>query len=306
MATTMDKKYLSLTRLGEYDALIKAKIAADDATTLNSAKSHTNAEITKLTNGTTTVKKATSATSATTATKLGSSTVGGSSQPIYLSSGTATKVTAVGTAYGGTGATSVADARTNLEVYSKTEVDSALAGKASSTHNHDSAYDKKGAADTALASAKAYADSAANTVKNTLLNGAGEAYDTLKELGDLIDEKQDAISALEIVAAGKADKTHSHSAATASANGFMTSAMFAKLEGIATGATKVTVDSSLSTTSANAIQNKVVATAINSATDKITANTGSINGHTTAIANLQASVDEFEEITNEEITALFS
>jgi hypothetical protein len=51
---------------------------------------------------------------------------------------------------------------------------------------------------------------AANTVKNDLLNGAGEAYDTLKELGTLIDENQDAIEALETVAAGKADKTHSH------------------------------------------------------------------------------------------------
>lgn len=59
-----------------------------------------------------------------------------------------------------------------------------------------------------------YADSAAataaNKVKNDLLNGAGTAYDTLKELGDLIDDNQDAIEALGTVAAGKADKTHSH------------------------------------------------------------------------------------------------
>lgn len=62
----------------------------------------------------------------------------------------------------------------------------------------------------ALDSAKAYADSAANAVKDDLLNGAGSAYDTLKELGDLIVGNQDAIGALEEVAAGKADKTHSH------------------------------------------------------------------------------------------------
>ena len=43
-------------------------------------------------------------------------------------------------------------------------------------------------------------------VKNELLNGAGEAYDTLKELGELIDENQDAIGALEIIAINKADK----------------------------------------------------------------------------------------------------
>ena len=59
----------------------------------------------------------------------------------------------------------------------------------------------------ALNDAKAYADSiastAANTVKNDLLNGAGEAYDTLKELGDLIDDNTDAIDALESVAMSK-------------------------------------------------------------------------------------------------------
>lgn len=51
---------------------------------------------------------------------------------------------------------------------------------------------------------------ATTTLKNELLNGAGEAYDTLKELGVLIDENSDAIDALEIVATGKADKVHTH------------------------------------------------------------------------------------------------
>ena len=89
--------------------------------------------------------------------------------------------------------------------YTKTEVDNKLSGKSDASHNHDSAYDTKGAASDALASAKTYADSAANTVKNDLLNGAGGAYDTLKELGDLIDDNTDAISALETVASGKAN-----------------------------------------------------------------------------------------------------
>ena len=50
-----------------------------------------------------------------------------------------------------------------------------------------------------------YADNAANQVKNDLLNGAGGAYDTLKELGDLIDTNVDAIEALEQVAISKAN-----------------------------------------------------------------------------------------------------
>lgn len=39
------KKYLSLERLQEYDDLIKAEIADSDATTLSSAKSHSNANL---------------------------------------------------------------------------------------------------------------------------------------------------------------------------------------------------------------------------------------------------------------------
>ena len=42
-----------------------------------------------------------------------------------------------------------------------------------------------------------YADNAALAVKNDLLNGAGTAYDTLKELGELIDTNKTAIEALE-------------------------------------------------------------------------------------------------------------
>lgn len=49
-------------------------------------------------------------------------------------------------------------------------------------------------------------DESAENVKNDLLNGAGDAYDTLKELGDLINENVDAINALETIAASKASQ----------------------------------------------------------------------------------------------------
>lgn len=111
--------------------------------------------------------------------------------------------------YGITDAETKGAANTAL-ASAKTYTDTVASGKADKTHNHDSDYDAKGAADSALASAKTYADTAATNVKNDLLNGAGGAYDTLKELGDLIDDNTDAIDALETVAAGKADKTHSH------------------------------------------------------------------------------------------------
>ena len=68
----------------------------------------------------------------------------------------------------------------------------------------------KEAAQTKYNEIKSYVDNAASTVKNDLLNGAGDAYDTLHELGDLIDENKDAIDALREVATNKANKEHTH------------------------------------------------------------------------------------------------
>ena len=59
----------------------------------------------------------------------------------------------------------------------------------------------------------------AERVKNELLNGAGDAYDTLKELGDLIDTNNDAIEALRAIATGKADEDHTHNYAGSSYSG---------------------------------------------------------------------------------------
>ena len=102
----------------------------------------------------------------------------------------------------------------NSIYYTQSQLDQMLANKSDSTHRHDSLYDAIGSAAESLTSAKSYADSAAssaaNAVKNDLLNGAGAAYDTLKELGDLITENTDAIDALKLVATGKADKEHTH------------------------------------------------------------------------------------------------
>jgi hypothetical protein len=67
--------------------------------------------------------------------------------------------------------------------------------------------DLKKYTDDQISETKTYADNAANTVKNDLLNGAGEAYDTLLELGELIDNNTDAIDALNKLAATKTDKT---------------------------------------------------------------------------------------------------
>lgn len=81
-------------------------------------------------------------------------------------------------------------------------VDAVSSGKADEDHEHSN-YETIEDATSKLIEAKAYADE----IKDSLLNGAGEAYDTLKELGDLINENVDAIEALEIIATNKQDKT---------------------------------------------------------------------------------------------------
>ena len=63
--------------------------------------------------------------------------------------------------------------------------------------------------------------------------------------------------------AGKSDADHTHDVATQSIKGFLSAADKKKLDGIDSGANKITVDSALSTTSANPVQNKVVTSALN-------------------------------------------
>ena len=198
------KQYLDLTGLTTYDEQIKAYIDSADAATS-----------TKLTNGSITVKEAEhadAADSATSATNASNADKLGGQLPSYYA-----KATDIPTG-----------ALADKDIISESDLDSALAEKvntaAEGNHSHSNKTVLDGitaakvtAWDSAEANAKSYADSAASTaankVKDDLLNGAGTAYDTLKELGDLIDDNVDAIDALEAVAAGKADAEHDHAIA---------------------------------------------------------------------------------------------
>lgn len=64
------------------------------------------------------------------------------------------------------------------------------------------------------------------------------------------------------------DNNTTYNVATTSSNGLMSSSDKSKLDGIAAGATKVTVDSALSSTSTNPIQNKVVKSALDEKVNK--------------------------------------
>lgn len=231
----MQKKYLSLERLTEYDALIKGEITSGDAASLTSAKEYTNTEIAKITNGTTVVPNANHANNADHASTADSAVAADSAAKFT----TARTITLTGDVSGSVsfdGSSDVSIAVTvaddshehiignikNLQdalngkadkshshddvYYTEAEIDALLAGKSDTSHKHDNDYDAKGAAASALESAKAYADE----VKDDLLNGAGEAYDTLKELGELIDGNKGAIEALTEIASGKADAEHDH------------------------------------------------------------------------------------------------
>ena len=112
-------------------------------------------------------------------------------------------------------------------------------------------------------------------------------------------------SAIQSQLDSKSATGHGHDAATTSAAGFMTAAMVTKLNGIAEGANKTVVDTALSSSSTNPVQNKVVNSAITTLTSTVTTNTNSISTHTTAISELQTSLGEIQTITSAEIEELF-
>lgn len=101
---------------------------------------------------------------------------------------------------------------------------------------------------------------------------------------------QDDITGLADALAGKASSSHTHGAATTTANGMMSAADKAKLDGIATGANKTVVDSAMSATSTNPVQNKVINTALSGkANSSHTHAQSAITGLTDALAGKAAA-----------------
>lgn len=88
---------------------------------------------------------------------------------------------------------------------------------------------------------------------------------------------------------GKANVNHSHASASSSANGFLSKEDKSKLDGIATEANKTVVDSSLSSSSTNPVQNKIVTNALNGKAN---------SSHSHSISNittLQSALDSKSE-----------
>lgn len=88
--------------------------------------------------------------------------------------------------------------------------------------------------------------------------------------------------------ATKANATHSHDAATQSAAGFMSAADKKKLDSVASGANSITVDSGLSSTSTNPVQNKVINSALAGKAD----NSHGHGNATTGAAGFMSAADK--------------
>ena len=213
-----------------------------------------------------------------------------------------------------------ADKKTTLagygitDAYTKTEVDTALTGKADSTHGTHVTW--------ATTAPKMDGTAAVGSVARVAREDHVHPTDTSRA-------SQADLDALTTVVNGKAASGHGHDIATTSAAGFMSKDMVTKLNGIATGANKTSVDTAMSSTSANPVQNKIVyaelakkatTTALDSVssvaneaksaaaanTTAINSNIQSINTHTNQISALQGLVGEgIEPIPTTSITALF-
>lgn len=126
--------------------------------------------------------------------------------------------------------------------YDKTEVDDKLSTKANNSLANQSSNGLMSSAD------KVKLDGIATGANKTIVDSSLSSSSTNPIQNKVINT---ALS-------GKANSNHSHSVVTTSANGFMSSADKTKLNGIATGANKTVVDTTLSSTSTNPVQNKVV------------------------------------------------
>ena len=115
-------------------------------------------------------------------------------------------------------------------------------------------------ADAALTSAKTYADG----LIERLMNAPPETLDTLAELAAALGNDPNFAATMANALAQKASKDR----ATASKDGLMSSSDKAKLDGIAEGANKTTVDSAIGSTSTNPVQNKVVKAELDKKLDK--------------------------------------
>ena len=167
--------------------------------------------------------------------------------------------------------------------YTESEIDTKLSGKSDTSHTHSSYVNQNAFSNVKVGGSTIAADSATDTLTLTAGNNVTLTADTSGD-GVTIAAKDTVYThpttsgnkhipsggssgqilrwSADGTAVWGADNNTTYSNATTSTAGLMSSSDKTKLDGIATGATKVTVDSALSSTSTNPVQNKVVNSAI--------------------------------------------
>lgn len=167
--------------------------------------------------------------------------------------------------------------------YTETEINNKLSGKSDTSHTHSSYVNQNAFSNIKVGSSTVAADSATDTLTLTAGSNITLTADTTND-GVTIAAKDTVYThpttsgnkhipsggssgqilrwSADGTAAWGADNNTTYSNATTSTAGLMSSSDKTKLDGIATGATKVTVDSALSSTSTNPVQNKVINSAI--------------------------------------------
>lgn len=162
-------------------------------------------------------------------------------------------------------------------------INEALSSKSDCNHTHDDRYFTESEVTSKLNSKanSSHTHSISNiTDLQTTLNGKANSshnhddrYYTESEMDTKLDTKADT------------------TVATTSDNGLMSSTMVSKLNGIATGANKTTVDSAMSSTSTNPVQNKVVKAQLDSLNNSINGKANSNHTHN--------NVSGLKQITND-------
>lgn len=192
-----------------------------------------------------------------------------------------------------------------------TQITNAIADKSDTNHTHSQYVNQNAFANIAVGSTTVAADSVTDTINlvagNNVSITANATNDTITIAAtDTIYTHPTTSGNKHIPSGGSsgqilrwsangtavwgADNNTTYSEATTSAAGLMSAADKAKLNGIATGANKTTVDSSLSSTSTNPVQNKVVNTAISNLNARVgdTAVSTQINN---AVSNIKLTVN---------------
>ena len=90
----------------------------------------------------------------------------------------------------------------NETYYTETEIDTKLATKSDSSHDHTGVYDVNGAAANALSAANTYTDSKIDALVG---KGASTTLDTIEEISSAIEDNQDAIDLLNSAIGNKAN-----------------------------------------------------------------------------------------------------